>query len=248
MRDLAWGWHPTRVDSTDAVAGLIKTYEGVHELHVQYRPGSWSTPGESDYALLSDPLVTSPANSDSRDRLIHREALEVLATQTPVDDVQALRRLFVVVMAWGSGKSNPRSYRFTRAALADARLDGALRTTAEVCRRMDVSALGDAYQRWRVAGVQRSFFTKWFHFSGYVPNRSWQPLVLDDRVLRTLNSTLDLSTRDMAGSTRWAARYAAYVHLVHDWAGAFDGVTPQRIEWVMFTHNGRDLTDTSTDR
>lgn len=230
------------------VRRLLETYTDEPERPVRYRPRSWTESEDPDYSLLHDPKLTRPTRCDPRDRLVHRETLEKYAARVPTTDEEALRQLFVLVMVWGSGTSNTRSYRYTRDALADPRLDTALRVTAEACREPGITRLEDAYRAWRVTGVRRSYFTKWFRFAGYVPDRSWQPLILDDRVLNSLNATLNLSTHDLAGSNRWATRYRAYVELVHEWADDLEGITAQRIEWVLFMHNGRALSDTSTTR
>jgi hypothetical protein len=91
--------------------------------------------------------------------------------------------------------------------------------------------------------VRQAFFTKWFAFAGRVPNRAWQPLILDSRVYATLNDTLMISTTSLAGSRNKAARYRAYVGALHAWARdlSADGrtVTAERLEWVLFEHNGK---------
>jgi hypothetical protein len=91
-------------------------------------------------------------------------------------------------------------------------------------------------------GVRRSFFTKWFAFAGQVAGRDWQPLILDDRVLRTLNHTFGLSTRALAGPRYRGRRYAAYVQHMHRWSRALqdEGVhcSTERLEWIFFAHNG----------
>jgi hypothetical protein len=102
--------------------------------------------------------------------------------------------------------------------------------------------LEHAYQAWAVVGVRRSFFTKWFRFAGRRPSRDWQPLILDDRVLKTLNHCLKVSTRQLADSRSWAKRYRAYVEAMHDWARQLSAsdtlVTADRLEWILFSHAG----------
>jgi len=152
-------------------------------------------------------------------------------------------------MAWGSGTSAPRSYRNLAAAVADPRLVPVLRDTLQLCREDGMDALGEAYTRWRVNGIQRSYFTKWFAFAGRQEGRAWQPLILDDRVLATLSETLGITTRDLAGSRRWAQRYVAYVEALHAWAADdYHGSTADRLEWIMFCHNGSSDLDQPSDR
>jgi hypothetical protein len=94
---------------------------------------------------------------------------------------------------------------------------------------------------------------KWFAFAGRTPGREWQPLILDDRVLRTLNDTFGLSTRTLAGSRNWGARYSAYVRHLRTWSRTLldEGVdcTAERLEWIFFLHNGGPLaSDAVPDR
>lgn len=149
-------------------------------------------------------------------------------------DGVAVRQAFVLVMAWGSGTSNTRSHRYTRKALAAPTCTTQLVRAADSCRRGD---LIEAYSGFSVPGVGRSFFTKWFAFAGHLPGRAWQPLILDDRVLRTLNKTLGLSTRALAGSPHWGRRYAAYVEHLHAWSREVH-CSAERLEWILFAHNG----------
>jgi hypothetical protein len=104
-------------------------------------------------------------------------------------------------------------------------------------------AIEHAHATFRLPGVRQAFFTKWFAFAGRVPNRAWQPLILDSRVYATLNDTLMISTTSLAGSRNKAARYRAYVEAMHAWARdlSADGrtVTAERLEWVLFEHNGK---------
>jgi hypothetical protein len=93
--------------------------------------------------------------------------------------------------------------------------------------------------------VGQSFFTKRFGYAGFAPERVWNPLILDSRVLATLNQTLQISTRTMADDRRWAARYASYVEHLYRWADelttADHPVDGERLEWIMFEHNGKPL-------
>ena len=78
-----------------------------------------------------------------------------------------------------------------------------------------------------------------------MPGRGWQPLILDSRVYATLNETLNVTTIDMTSSRIRARRYAAYAAHIHQWADDMtaDGhaVSPERLEWIFFAHNGRPL-------
>ena len=110
---------------------------------------------------------------------------------------------------------------------------------------MPDGALASAYNEFDVAGVDRSLFTKWFAFAGVVADRPWQPLILDDRVTKTLNDTLDVTTRAMAGVRDRGERYAAYVAHLHSWSvqltEAGQPCSAERLEWLMFKHQGKAL-------
>jgi hypothetical protein len=160
---------------------------------------------------------------------------------TDLADDTALLRAFLLVQAWGAGVTGTRTIRHTATAFAHReRLVDALRTSAERLRHADETAeLAEAYERWRCPGVGPSFFTKWFAYAGRRDGRDWQPLILDDRVYRALNRTLDVRLVDLAGSRSRADRYRAYVEAVHAWARGL-GIAAERLEWVLFRDNGRD--------
>jgi hypothetical protein len=175
-------------------------------------------------------------------RCLERADLARLIDATDLADSLAIRRAFALIMVWGSGTSNTRSYRNLPTAFAAQGCADRLGHAATTCREGD---LASAYTAFSLPGVRRSFFTKWFAFAGHTPGRTWQPLILDDRVLRTLNTTLGVSTRTLAGSRYLGHRYAAYVHHLHAWSGTLreDGAdcSAERLEWILFTHNGKAL-------
>lgn len=229
---------------------LLNLYRSESPRPVRYRPTSWKGGSDSDFAWLEDSALTTSAQSPKHpnDRLISDAVLQKAVSTLDPGNAAVLRRAFVLVMAWGSGTSNPRSYRNARTALSDARLDGVLRDTAELSRSDDTAALGTAYRHFKVSGVGPSFFTKWFRFAGHVPSRAWQPLILDDRVFRSLNSleVIGISTQALAGGTRLrSARYVAYVEHLHEVAEELskqgEPITAGRLEWLLFLQNGTPL-------
>ena len=226
---------------------LVNTYANLTQKAVRFRPPSWPR-ASNDW--LTSPTLTKPSDWRDGDRTIDAADLEAACGALSLEDRRETMAAFVLVMAWGSGTSAPRSYRHTAAALGDDRLYPSLRHTAELCRgSSDTAVLEEAYVDFRAHGVGRSFFTKWFRFAGReaVEPRNWQPLILDDRVLATLNRTLGTSTQELAGSRQWKSRYRAYVETLHGWADELrrDGVevSADRLEWIFFCHNG--LTDAS---
>jgi hypothetical protein len=226
-----------------SLENLVRTYNGRWPSPVRFRPASWYTAiGRGAGAWLTRDDLTYPSTTHGGDRIVSAEAVEGACRLVALDEPDQLRHAFVLVMAWGSGTSAPRSYRNTAAALRDRRLDSALRDTASLCREDDISGLEDAYRIFHVHGIGRSFFTKWFRFVGRIEGRRWQPLILDNRVLATLNESLHVSTTDLARTNRRAARYRAYVETLHHWAADFRdrGITTDahRLEWILFCHNG----------
>lgn len=230
-----------------ALSGLVDAHVGESQKPVLIRPGSWRSalpdvePGI--LAVLDDDAVSCPSQSGTGDRLVDREGVGDLLDRADLTDDAALLRAFLAVQAWGAGTTGTRTLRHTARAFAHReQLVGALRTSAERLRVADgTAALAEAYGGWRCPGVGPSLFTKWFAYAGRRPGRDWQPLILDDRVYRALNTTLDVRLVDLAGSRSRAARYRAYVQAVHDWARAL-GVPAERVEWVLFRDNGRTVT------
>nr|WP_147315549.1 hypothetical protein [Asanoa ferruginea] len=165
-----------------------------------------------------------------------------LIKATDMTNGLAARRAFVLIMAWGSGTSNTRSYRHVPRALAAPHCATRLVDTAATCRQGDLTA---AYEAFSLPGVRRSFFTKWFAFAGRANDRDWQPLILDDRVLRTLNRTLATSTKTLASDRRWSRRYTAYVEQMHAWSNDLRrediSCSAERLEWIFFKQNGRPV-------
>ncbi|MBW0252494.1 hypothetical protein [Cellulomonas sp. PS-H5] len=210
---------------------------------VLIRPWSWRSalldidPGV--LAVFDDDAVSRPSQSTPGDRLVDREAVHGLLDGTDLADDVALLRAFLAVQAWGAGVTGTRTLRHTARAFAHrAQLLSALRTSVERLRDANgTAALAEAYDGWRCPGVGPSFFTKWFAYAGRRAGRDWQPLILDDRVYRALNTTLDVRLVDLAGSRSRAARYRAYVEAVHDWSRTL-GVPAERLEWVLFRDNG----------
>lgn len=237
---------------TATIANLIAAYRGQEQLPVLYRPATWvrvlAAAGvpEAVTTALTDDRVSERVTAVSADRSVDRATVRRVLHSTDLGDDTDLLRAFLLVQAWGTGTTGNRTIRHTGRAFGSRDLLlGGLRGSATTLRAaVDASALSGAYAGWRAPGVGRSFFTKWFAFAGYVDGRGWQPLILDDRVLATLNNTLGISTRQLAGSPHWPDRYRAYVEHAHRWADE-SGVPAERVEWVLFKHNGRPLDATT---
>lgn len=228
---------------------LVHAYDAKEPRPVRYRPASW--PAGPTSAWLEDETrhVRLAERGEPGDRLIDAGSLRTVCSRLDESSDSELLAAFGLVMAWGSGTSAPRSYRNLAAATADKRLVPTLRETLSLCRHNDAGRLEQAYRSWQVAGVGRSYFTKWFAFAGRAEARPWQPLILDDRVLQTMNITLGVTTRELAGTRRLAKRYRAYVEALHSWSAELGGrATPERLEWIMFCHNGEPSLEKTSSR
>ncbi|MGA4983656.1 8-oxoguanine DNA glycosylase OGG fold protein [Streptomyces sp. GESEQ-13] len=210
---------------------LVDRYRGCEQRPVRFRPKTWRARLEAHDAAHVLDVGVACTTGTSGDRLIDRGDLARLRDAVN-DDPGSLRDLFVAVMIWGSGTTNGRGPRYTDAALSDGRLPDVLRSTREAVREGDLS---EAYRRFGLKGVGRSFFTKWF---AAVDDRDGgeRALILDNRVIRSLNA-LGWTSWQAAGTRRLPLRYAAYVSAMHGWAPSL-GVSPERLEWVLFEVNG----------
>lgn len=222
---------------------LITSYQDELQEAVRFRPLSWHRalgPEPLALTVLSEDKHTWQDESIARDRRTDRQRVYELAAAVDLEDDESLLRAFLLVQAWGSGTSNSRTLKHTKSAFDDREnLLRSLRSTAKILRESDDTAsLAEAYRCWKCAGVGRSFFTKWFTFAGVREGRAWQPLILDKRVLRTLNNTLNLNTKQLADSRNWRHRFQSYVETVHQWA-VDTGTEAQRLEWILFCHNGK---------
>lgn len=233
---------------------LIELYAGKSPPSVRFRLPSWETalagiPGQPA-RLLSDPIITSDLNNErSRklgDRVVTRDAVISACTSLDMADDGAVVAAFVLVMAWGSGTSNSRSLRNTRTALQDVGAAAtALRESAATLRsvqRVDDPAITDAHRRFALGGIGEAFYTKWFAFAGFLPEREWQPLILDSRVRATLHKTLDVWLNRLTDVQNDRQRYVAYLVAMHRWAAQLpQPMTAAQLEWIFFAHNGRPV-------
>ncbi|MEU8260445.1 hypothetical protein AB0C02_07475 [Micromonospora sp. NPDC048999] len=223
---------------------LVASYNSKEQGPVAFIAASWLAalshwPDEA--SVLVDDRWTRPASVSGR-RLVTRDDLGSLIAATDLADPLGVRKAFVLMMAWGSGVTNTRSYRYTALALAAPNCADVLAKTARLCRE---GRLDQAYREFSLPGIGRSFFTKWFAFAGRADGRRWQPLILDDRVFRTLNQSLRISTVELANTRRRDRRYCAYVEALHRWSDSLfeSGIqcSAERLEWILFSHNGADI-------
>lgn len=239
------------------LATSAAAYDGQTQRPVEFRAATWrrtlaSVPSGLG-ALLDDDRYTAPV-TDGRgaragERTVTRDAVLEACAGLDLEDADRLLQAWVLAVVWGSGKTNGRAHRYLPESLRDpARAAHVLRSTATALRSLEVlepTAIETAYRSFGLPGVGPSFFTKWFAFAGHVTGRGWQPLILDERVVASLNRTLGVRLADMTDRRGPAPRYAAYVQAIHWWADDLTGrgsaTTADRLEWVLFEHDGRPL-------
>ncbi len=171
---------------------------------------------------------------------IDRDDLVSYSREAEAGTDEALTRLFVATMLWGSGTTNGRGPRYTAAALGDPNLIAVLARTAESARQ---GHLEQGYADFRVSGVGRSFLTKWLWAVALPCDMARPPLILDDRVIATANR-LGYYFRPTAH--RWAKRYEIFCDRAAEWAqevgaGLSTRVTPEHIEMLLFARGPDSL-------
>lgn len=196
---------------------------------------------EAAIGLLKQlPLVERPVRS--RDRFVDRCLLSDLAVEAGSGrSDEALIRLWVAAMMWGSGTSNGRGAWRTAQGLSSPRLASVLRETYEA---VDADDLVGAHQRFNLYGTGESFFTKWFwsvSLNNASPRR--RPLILDQRVRDVLDRIL--GQNDQWSQPGGALGYATFVDLAHSCArelgNGFEHVDAEKIEWLLFDRSNHDM-------
>ena len=162
-----------------------------------------------------------------------------------LDSPEEVSKLYLLIAAWGNGTSSQRGFGNTRLAFENnAHFAESLGRAATEMRAIDEPGeLEQACRSWNVKHIAQAFYTKWFAFAGSVEGRSWQPLILDKNVRRTLAETLRFPLRTVAGTTDRAVQYKVYVETVHRWVNELGepDIDAERIEYALFAHKGRAL-------
>ncbi|SDU35184.1 8-oxoguanine DNA glycosylase OGG fold protein [Jiangella alkaliphila] len=237
-----------------ALPALIDKYRDAQPRPVRYRPPNWTAvlyhvqPQLDVTALLRNRTYTTPLDgSKAKDRTVTFAGVLAACRAMDIGNQREVLQTFVLTMAWASaGAVNP-TLRATARALEDP--DRAHRVLSDSVRRLRSAetlhdgALEENHRAWSLRGVGQSPASRWWAAAGRVDGRSWQPLVLDDRVYATLNRTLLIGgTARLASSRHRAARYRAYVDTVHRWAVELrlEGrdADAERVVFVLERHDG----------
>jgi hypothetical protein len=150
------------------------------------------------------------------------------------DNDDDVRRLFVLTMAWGSGKTNGRGPRNTAAALAT---DGATDTLRLARTHLSAGEIPAAYDLYRqLRGIGPSFHTKWIWLVGRLVGTVPRPLILDARVWCSLRALKWNSLEAAGGDRRYSHRYVAYLQACQQWAGTKHSA--EDVEFTLFDRNG----------
>lgn len=237
-----------------ALPALVDKYRDAQLRPVRFRPPNWTAvlyrvhPQLDVTALLRSRVYTSPLDgSKAKDRTVTFAAVRAACHAMDIGNEREVLQTFVLTMAWASANAANTTLWATARALSDP--DRAHRLLADSVRRLrSAETLHDGvleanHRAWALRGVGQSLASRWWSGAGHVAGRTWQPLVLDDRVYATLNRTLQIGgTARLASSRRRATRYRAYVDAVHRWSVELrlEGVDAdaERIVFVLDRHDG----------
>jgi hypothetical protein len=238
-----------------ALPALIDKYRDVQPRPVRFRPATWKgvlyhvRPELDVTALLRSRQYTAPlAESSAKDRTVTLADVRAACRAMDIGDEREVLQTFVLTMAWASegAAANP-TLRATARALTDPGrahriLSDAVRTLRSAQGLRD-GGLEATHRAWSLRGVGQSLASRWWACAGQVAGRTWQPLILDDRVYATLNRTLMIGgTTRLASSRRRADRYRAYVETIHRWAVELRledrDADAERIAFVLGRHDG----------
>lgn len=237
-----------------ALPALIDKYRDVRPKPVRFRPATWKgvlfharTDLDVTTLLYSRQYTRPLATSKAKDRTVTLADVRAACGAMDIADDREVLQAFVLTMAWASDGTVNATLRATATALRDPtrahRILGAAAHRLRAAQSMQEGAIEDTHRAWSLRGVGQSLASHWWSCAGHVAGRTWQPLILDDKVYATLNRTLMIGgTTRLASSRRRADRYRAYVEAVHRWAVELrlEGrdADAERIVFVLARHAG----------
>lgn len=155
-------------------------------------------------------------------------------------DLDAVKKLWLAVYAWGGG-SGAMGYRAranARLAIFDARFSGRLRATIEKLKGND---LVGAYEEIDpVIGAGEAFFTKFLYFVSKPGLCEPLPLIYDEQVRRALQALLGKRWAIPLGATLTTSAaeiYDLYVRTMDRWAHEL-GSSPEQLELYFYKTRG----------
>lgn len=151
-----------------------------------------------------------------------------------------LRPLFVAAVMWGYGSNGYGAWR-VRKMLSDTNIKQAL---PRAWQQIRAGELETARKEFVVGWCGPSFYTKFFYFIGRVNNIKPLPLILDSRVIDTLDRKAPKLAKLIAYCKRDADGfladfrikrngYSTYVNTMSDWAAKLK-VKPDQLEMFLF--------------
>lgn len=154
------------------------------------------------------------------------------------EDVWSATHLLVAAVLWGTGP-RPRNATLRLRCLHDESTPGKL-TAAIKNVRQSGAVSGYQAMQWgggsKLNDVGPSFFTKFLYFAGWDSKPYlWQPLIMDDYVLRALNRITTAKWSDGSPDD-----YGRYLDLAKDWAYEL-GTSEDVIERRLSQLGGRKL-------
>lgn len=151
-----------------------------------------------------------------------------------------LRPFFIAAVMWGYGSNGYGAWR-ARKMLRDAKIRQALPRAWRQIRSGDMEV---ARKEFVVSWCGPSFYTKFFYFIGRANNIKPMPLILDSRVIDTLDRKAPKVAKKIAYCKRdeygvladfriKRAGYSTYVNTLNDWAAQMK-VKPDQLEMFLF--------------
>ncbi len=152
-------------------------------------------------------------------------AREASETESPSD----IRQLFLASMLWGYGTVGYGPWRGAQITQSIEQLDSVLLTALRSIKR---GSVGEAFNTLMEAHIPfwgQSYFTKYLYFAGLGCGIDHYPLILDTRILQSLNKLL--GGRIFSAGT--VDDYQKYIMTLHEWAEILD-CRADSIEYLLF--------------
>lgn len=141
----------------------------------------------------------------------------------------SIRQLFIATMLWGYGTVGYGPWRMAHITKDIDQLDQVLMTTLRHIKYGELRAAYNTIQDAHIPFLGQSYFTKFLYFAGLGCGINRYPLILDMRILQSLNTLL--GARLFSNGT--ADDYLNYLLTLHEWAEIID-CRADSIEYLLF--------------